>query len=194
MATFPAVRGGHFRDTMGAPRARPGGHRGTDIPAPIRSPIVAMKSGIVARVYDRLSSANHCGYGISIEHPADRIRYTYCHMYTPPAHEDGTPWQQGEHVEEDDFLGIIGTTGSSTGPHLHIQAITNSGQGHAINLYPMLMRAFAAQEGRPMASGLTDSLWGPGARHGAAEAPRAGIPPWLVVLGIYGITKALRGG
>jgi murein DD-endopeptidase MepM/ murein hydrolase activator NlpD len=178
---FPATQGRPFHDTMGDPRhGRAGGHRGQDIPAPLYSPIVAAKPGRVMRIYDRLAEGQHCGYGISIEHPGDHIRWTYCHMHRPPTHEDGSVWQVGENVAAGDFLGIVGTTGSSNGPHLHVQAITSSGAGHAVNLYEALRRAYVAHTGRENdmhAAGVDAAR-----RSGSSSSTSSGIAAALVAL------------
>jgi murein DD-endopeptidase MepM/ murein hydrolase activator NlpD len=184
---FPLPQGRDFHDTMGEPRhGREGGHRGQDLPAPLGSPIVAMKSGRVVRVYDRLAPGQHCGYGLSVESAADRIRYTYCHMHVPPTREDGTRWAVGDEVAADDFLGVVGMTGSATGPHLHIQGIRNSGRGQPVNLYGALRAAYMRQLGRPPepfdASGVPPRARAPQADAGnlGAFALVAAVAWWLV--------------
>jgi murein DD-endopeptidase MepM/ murein hydrolase activator NlpD len=164
---FPLIGfSGRVHDTMGAPRhGRPGGHRGTDLPAPRGTPIVAMRPGRVVRVHSRVGE-DYCGLGISIEGP-DRVRYTYCHMALAPANEHGDEWEVGDTVRPGDMLGIVGTTtqaGHSVGPHLHIQAIRGSGAGAPVNLAPQLAEALARETGRPQSVGIMrpapDDAWG----------------------------------
>ncbi len=188
---FPAIRGRILSDTMGDPRhGRPGGHRGQDIQAPLHSPVVAAKHGTVRRVYDRLTPDGYCGYGLSVE-DTDEIRWTYCHFARPPTHEDGTPWHVGETVNAGDFLGIVGTTtrqGASVGPHLHVQAITASGAGHALNLFEPLRAAYARMQGLPVAphhdyaSGIDEPEPEP---HGASSAASSAIPLALIAAAVW---------
>lgn len=85
-------------------------HRGIDVGAPAGSPITAAADGRVA------SAGWHGGYGrqVAIAH-ADGIQTTYSHMSRIAAHA-------GEMVRRGQVIGYVGSTGLSTGPHLHFEA------------------------------------------------------------------------
>lgn len=168
---FPVRNGRLTRDSMGDPRE---GHRheGQDIPAPWNSPIQAAMPGRVSRIMADASRA--CGYGVALDDSAG-IRWTYCHMKRPPNH-----LQLGQEIDQGDFLGLVGSTGSSTGPHLHIQAFTDYGNGRAINLYRLLVearnappQALARPAPRPRAPLLDAYDGGPGLGDAATLSPRA---------------------
>ncbi len=85
-------------------------HRGIDIVAPRGAPIVAAKSGqCILRWWDRY------GYGhyIIMEH-GDGKRTLYGHMSKPIA-------VKGRRYRKGQLIGLVGSTGSSTGPHLHFE-------------------------------------------------------------------------
>jgi hypothetical protein len=85
------------------------GHIGLDIAAAMWDPIVATENGVV------VFSAWGGGYGnlVVVEHDGDWLSY-YGHL-SEIVVEDGQEVQQG------DLLGGAGTTGFSTGPHLHFE-------------------------------------------------------------------------
>lgn len=84
-------------------------HNGIDIPAPRGTPIYATADGIVGRA-QRLG-----GYGnyVEIEHGND-IETRYGHMSSYIV----TP---GQSVRQGDIIGYVGSTGRSTGNHLHYE-------------------------------------------------------------------------
>ena len=109
------------------------GHKGIDLAAPTGTPIYATADGYVSKA-ERFSSY---GNYVSIEHGA-RIQTRYAHM-SRIAVEDGT-W-----VEKGDLIGYVGSTGRSTGPHLHYEVRID---GKAVNPMPYMVeseaqRAFA---------------------------------------------------
>lgn len=82
-------------------------HSGLDISAPKGTPIKAANNGIV-----RLSMMlNVTGNTIIIDHG--------CNIYTSYAHLDKLLVEEGSEVKKGDIIGEVGTTGFSTGPHLH---------------------------------------------------------------------------
>ena len=93
-------------------------HRGVDFSAPLGTPIVAAGSGIVQK------SGWFGNYGryIRIRHTG-RYSTAYAHM-TRIA--DGiTP---GARVSQGQIIGYVGSTGRSTGPHLHYEVLVNDKQ------------------------------------------------------------------
>jgi len=100
-------------------------HNGIDIAAPTGTPIVAAAPGVVT--YARWNSG---GYGnlVEITHPDGSL--------TLYAHNERILVQEGEQVEQGQHISDMGSTGFSTGPHLHFE-IHPAGQG-AINPVALL--------------------------------------------------------
>ena len=83
-----------------------------DIAAPSGAPLYALAEGVVVRAwrYDA-----RCGIGFTIR-TADGLVWTYCHLsFLSPSVEAGAVLPAGAAV------GLVGSTGYSTGPHLHLQ-------------------------------------------------------------------------
>ena len=95
-------------------------HTGTDFAAPTGTPILASGDGIVTR-------AQWCGGGgncVKIKH--NRVYQTvYAHMS-----KFGRGIKKGTRVKQGQIIGYVGSTGLSTGPHLHYEVIEN---GRKIN-------------------------------------------------------------
>ena len=90
-------------------------HRGTDFAAPEGTPIMASGDGIVIK-------ASWCGGGgncVKIKHNS---AYTtvYAHMSKFAANI-----KKGKRVKQGQTIGYVGSTGKSTGPHLHYEVIHN---------------------------------------------------------------------
>ena len=83
-------------------------HNGIDIPAPTGTPIMAVSSGQVAWSY--LSSS--AGNWIGIDH-GNGTYSVYMHMSSRLVKE-------GDYVTTGQTIGLVGSTGRSTGPHLHL--------------------------------------------------------------------------
>lgn len=88
-------------------------HRGIDIAAERGAPIKAAASGRV------VFSGRQGGYGntVVIEH-ANGYKTQY-------AHADSFSVRAGEYVEAGQIVGTVGSTGRSTGPHLHFEVTRN---------------------------------------------------------------------
>ncbi|MEM6254316.1 MAG: M23 family metallopeptidase [Cyanobacteria bacterium P01_D01_bin.156] len=93
-------------------------HNGTDLGAPQGTPILATQSGQVS-VADYLG-----GYGLTVilRHNDNTLESRYAHM-------SHILVQPGEWVEQGDVIGLVGSTGNSTGPHLHFELHQLTGQG-----------------------------------------------------------------
>ena len=90
-------------------------HRGTDFAAPSGTPIMASGSGTVTR-------ARWCGGGgncIKIKHNST-YQTVYAHM---KSFAGGI--KEGKKVKQGQIIGYVGSTGMSTGPHLHYEVIVN---------------------------------------------------------------------
>ena len=90
-------------------------HRGTDFAAPMGTPIMASGSGTIL-------AAKWCGGGgncVKIKHNST---YTtvYAHMKS-----FGKGIRIGRKVRQSQIIGYVGSTGISTGPHLHYEVIVN---------------------------------------------------------------------
>ena len=96
-----------------------GGHKGRDYAAPGGTPIKAVASGQVITVDSHYSY----GYYVMIYHGTadDGNNYTtlYAHMRSWPSVSVGQTVSQG------DVIGYVGSTGNSTGNHLHIELRQN---------------------------------------------------------------------
>ena len=89
-------------------------HRAIDIPAPRGTPVVAVKSGVVTKNYRGESYGNW----IEIDH-GEGITTRY-------AHNAENLVTVGSFVEKGDLIARIGSTGRSTGPHLHFELRENN--------------------------------------------------------------------
>ncbi len=91
-------------------------HKGIDIAAPVGTPVWAVASGVV-----EFAGWDDSGYGnmIDIRHH-DGFLTRYAHLSDIYA-------QQGSVVNQSQVIGAVGTTGNSTGPHLHFEIIPLSG-------------------------------------------------------------------
>lgn len=99
-------------------------HRGIDIAAPVGTPIVAAAAGVV-----EFSGWNSGGYGymIDIRH-ADGSRTRY-------AHNSRLLVRVGERVEQGQHIAAMGSTGFSTGPHVHFEIhVPNQGTVNPMSL------------------------------------------------------------
>ncbi len=80
-----------------------------DFPIPTGTPILAAAGGVIAAT----TSSGACGYGVIID-GADGHRYTYCHGVS-------TGVTRGQSVTVGQQIMISGSTGRSSGPHLHFE-------------------------------------------------------------------------
>ena len=90
-------------------------HKGTDFAAPMGTPIMASGDGVVTR-------ARWCGGGgncIKIKHNST-YQTIYAHMKN-----FALGIKEGIRVKQGQIIGYVGSTGKSTGPHLHYEVIEN---------------------------------------------------------------------
>ena len=95
-------------------------HTGTDFAAPTGTPILASGDGLIVR-------AQWCGGGgncVKIKHN-NVYQTVYAHMS-----KFGRGIKKGVKVKQGQIIGYVGSTGLSTGPHLHYEVIEN---GRKIN-------------------------------------------------------------
>lgn len=103
-------------------------HHGIDLAAPTGTPVYATADGIVGRA-DWYSSY---GLYISINHGAS--------METRYAHLSRLAVAAGDNVKKGDLIGYVGSTGRSTGPHLHYEVRV---EGLAVNPIPYMVESEA---------------------------------------------------
>jgi len=90
-------------------------HKGTDFAAPMGTPIMASGSGVIKR-------ARWCGGGgncIKIKHNST-YETIYAHMKN-----FARGIKEGIRVKQGQIIGYVGSTGKSTGPHLHYEVVEN---------------------------------------------------------------------
>ena len=90
-------------------------HRGTDFAAPMGTPIMASGSGVITR-------ARWCGGGgncVKIKHNST-YETIYAHMKN-----FAREIKEGSRVKQGQIIGYVGSTGNSTGPHLHYEVVVN---------------------------------------------------------------------
>ena len=90
-------------------------HRGTDFAAPSGTPIMASGSGTITR-------ARWCGGGgncVKIKHNST-YETIYAHMKN-----FAKGIKEGRKVKQGQIIGYVGSTGMSTGPHLHYEVLVN---------------------------------------------------------------------
>ena len=90
-------------------------HRGTDFAAPMGTPIMASGSGMITR-------ARWCGGGgncVKIRHNST-YETIYAHMKN-----FARGIKEGLRVKQGQIIGYVGSTGKSTGPHLHYEVVKN---------------------------------------------------------------------
>ncbi len=98
-------------------------HGGTDIAAPLGTPILAAADGVVVTA----TWHNSYGYYVKIKHDD-----TYSTLY---AHCSALHVSVGQTVKQGQVIADCGSTGYSTGPHLHFEVIQNGVRVDALKFY-----------------------------------------------------------
>ncbi len=102
-------------------------HTGIDVPAARGTKIYAAKSGVVTT--SMLGSGGSWAYGnhVVVSH-SDGTSTLYAHMSSRAV-------KQGQVVKQGDVVGYVGTTGRSTGNHLHFEVRINGNRTDPLNYY-----------------------------------------------------------
>lgn len=108
---------------------RQSNHTGIDIPIPTGTPIVATVSGTITRIdRDGVGKGEINGNAVFLKGAL------YLWMFL---HLDRVVVTVGQYVRQGQILGYSGSTGRSTGPHLHLQVKRNGGSlVDPVGLYP----------------------------------------------------------
>ncbi len=105
-------------------------HDGIDFPAPTGTPIPAAADGVIVRL------GRNGGYGkyIKIKHN-NTYSTAYGHM-----NAYNKELRVGSYVKRGETIGYVGSTGRSTGPHLHFEVIKNNKQVNPLKTYTLPKR------------------------------------------------------
>ena len=96
-------------------------HYGVDLAAAKGTPIIASRSGVVKTAQYNYSA----GYYVAIDHQ-DGFETRYMHMTHYIV-------SKGDYVTAGQVIGYVGSTGTSTGPHLHFSVLYNGSQVNPAN-------------------------------------------------------------
>ncbi|EAD5126427.1 peptidase M23 [Listeria monocytogenes] len=107
-------------------------HKGLDFAQPIGSSIKAADDGLVVYAQMGVSGSGFGGYGnvVLIEHAKNK-------EWTLYGHQSKLLVKAGQKVKKGDVIGQVGSTGQSTGPHLHFE-IRKEKMGGQIDPAPVL--------------------------------------------------------
>lgn len=143
-------------------------HTGTDYGAPAGTPILAAADGVVA------FAGMTDGYGglITIEHTVGGQRFAtaYAHSW-----ENGIHVQAGKRVTAGQHIGDVGSSGYSTGPHLHFEVRPGGANQPAIDAEPWLAEHGALDLDDPTGGGNSAGCTPSGSA--AAPTPFDGTDP-----------------
>jgi murein DD-endopeptidase MepM/ murein hydrolase activator NlpD len=102
----------------------PRGHAGIDIAAPMGAAVLSAQSGVV----DLATRDGSYGIYVVIDHGGG-LRTLYAHlsqlMVSP-----------GQRIGRGELIGLVGSTGLSTGPHLHFEVRQNGGLSDPLAFLP----------------------------------------------------------
>ena len=94
----------------------PEDHKGIDIGSPPGTPVQSPAAGTVVAA----SSGGGYGRHVTVDH-GYRVKSRYGHL-------EKLDVKVGQHVEKGDVIGLVGSTGRSTGPHLHYEVLVEGKQ------------------------------------------------------------------
>ena len=128
-------------------------HQGVDLIVGLRTPVRSVASGVVSRIKcDETFSGRKdcdvsgypgkggCGWMLEIRH-AGNIMTRYCHLIRRPN------LRTGQRIAAGQVVGLSGSSGNSSGPHLHFEVHVNNGRSSASAIDPV---QFMAQHGAPL--------------------------------------------
>lgn len=110
-------------------------HQGQDLVAAEGTPVVAPRGGVVQQVAYQAGGAGHY---VILDGDGEDRDYGFMHLQT-----GSIPVSAGQRVRTGDLLGRVGSTGASSGPHLHFEIWENGGWyegGEPVDPLPYLRR------------------------------------------------------
>jgi murein DD-endopeptidase MepM/ murein hydrolase activator NlpD len=122
-----------FTDDFGQPRDGGAAHEGIDMPSLEGTPLVAVVDGVMLQ-----DESPAGGHGIWL-YGVDEVGYYYAHL----SRYEGT----NRLVKAGDVIGYVGTTGASTGPHLHFEV--HPQRGKAVDGFSLLLGLCAEETFTP---------------------------------------------
>lgn len=127
---YPLAQKGYYSSYFGYRRDPVTGqigsfHEGLDIAARAGTPIRATADGTVVRA----RAYGTYGLMVEIKHGAYGYRTRY-------AHNSRILVQEGQKVKKGDIIALVGSTGKSTGPHLHYEVLFNGKPVNPLNYIP----------------------------------------------------------
>lgn len=121
--TISSLAGGRIHPVTG----KPSNHAGIDIPAPAGTTIYAAKSGVVITSEKGTGSSWSYGNYVIVAH-SDGTNTLYAHMSRRGCNK-------GDTVKQGQVIGYVGTTGRSTGNHLHFEVRVGSSRKDPVNYF-----------------------------------------------------------
>ena len=115
MLGMPSRADGYVFPVGGGPALVSVGHHhhdypAADIAAPLGTPVYALADALV----ESLADGGRCGIGLTLR-TVEGLKWIYCHL----SHRDSAV-QPGAFLTAGQWVGLVGSTGNSTGPHLHL--------------------------------------------------------------------------
>jgi murein DD-endopeptidase MepM/ murein hydrolase activator NlpD len=111
-------------------------HRGVDFAAPTGTPIYAAGDGVLTYAGRKGAYGNY----IQIRHN-DEFSTAYAHM---SRFADGV--KKGSRVRQGQVIAYVGSTGRSTGPHLHYEVLQNGNQINPMSIKPQTANRLVGAE------------------------------------------------
>ena len=109
-------------------------HRGMDIAAPKGTPIVSVLDGVVRKVNESFEEGKGYGRFIIVDHK-NEMSSLYSQM-------DSYAVKEGQKISKGDVIGKVGSSGISTGPHLHFELKKEGKQVNPKDYFKMDLSAY----------------------------------------------------
>ena len=184
----PWPRGEHIRSGWG-PRIHPISgkrrhHRGVDVA--YHGDIYAPADGVVVHKGADLNKRTGGGYVLILRHEQPRVWTVYYHMREP------SPLLKGTRVKRGEVIGETGTTGASTGVHLHFETRRSRQWGTDTNPLEWLSDEYAAETPSRSPESPSESFAEPPAREQRGR-PFLGISGRLKAMDVRAVNRFMRG-
>ncbi len=115
-------------------------HTGIDISAPENTPVFASISGTVT------FAGENGGYGLMVEIKSGKIVTRYAHLSKISVYT-------GQTVTQGTLIGRVGSTGLTTGPHLHFEIVVGDNTANPLAYLPSTNNIYVLKEGAGTAAG-----------------------------------------